>query len=174
MWSTNAKCLFRWFRSVHQMEQTLRFRPTRILGTSFEGGPLWLVWSYTFRSVGSKCPFPFKKIVVLTIVFLYPAYKRNNQTCGGLGRVCTTGVYLPLSPWNLLNFKPEFLLNGECPMLLFVDPSTIVSQSGIGFCNSWSCDQLSVNTRFVWERQLLPLCHSWVVFHTISCKFWNF
>ena len=24
---------------------------------------------------------------------LYPAYKNNNQTCGGLGRVCATGMY---------------------------------------------------------------------------------
>ena len=31
-----------------------RFGPTGIFGTSFEGGPLWPVWS--FRSVGPKCP----------------------------------------------------------------------------------------------------------------------
>ena len=39
-----------------------RFGPTEIFGTSFEGGPLWLVWS--FQSVRPKCPFPFDKIVV--------------------------------------------------------------------------------------------------------------
>ena len=32
------------------------------------------------------------KIVVLSTVLLYPAYKNNNQTRGGLGRVCATGM----------------------------------------------------------------------------------
>ena len=68
-----------------------RFGPTGIFGTSFEGGPLWPVWS--FRSVGPKCPFPFDKIVVPSTALLYPAYKNNNQTRGGLGRVCATGMY---------------------------------------------------------------------------------
>ena len=45
------------------------------------------------RSVGPKCPFPFDKIVVPSPALLYPAYKNNNQTCGGLGRVCATGMY---------------------------------------------------------------------------------
>ena len=67
------------------------FGPTQIFWTSFEGGPLWPVWS--FRSVGPKCPFPFDKIVVPSPALLYPAYKNNNQTCGGLGRVCATGMY---------------------------------------------------------------------------------
>ena len=50
-----------------------RFGPTGIFGTSFEGGPLWLVWS--FRLVGPKCRFPFAKIVVPSTALFYPAYK---------------------------------------------------------------------------------------------------
>ena len=50
-----------------------RFGPTGIFGTSFEGGPLWAVWS--FQSVGPKCPFPFAKIVVPSTALFYPAYK---------------------------------------------------------------------------------------------------
>ena len=53
--------------------------------------PFWPVWS--FRSVGPKCPFPFDKIVVPSTALLYPAYKNNNQTRGGLDRVCATGMY---------------------------------------------------------------------------------
>ena len=45
------------------------------------------------RSVGPKCPFPLDKIVVPSPALLYPAYKNNNKTCGGLGRVCATGMY---------------------------------------------------------------------------------
>ena len=48
------------------MEQ---FGPTEISGTSFEGGLLWPVWS--FRSVGSTCPFPFDKIFVPSTPLLY-------------------------------------------------------------------------------------------------------
>ena len=36
---------------------------------------------------------PFDKIVVPSTALLYPAYKNNNQTRGGLGRVCATGMY---------------------------------------------------------------------------------
>ena len=45
------------------------------------------------RSDGPKCPFPFDKIAVPSTALLYPAYKNNNQTRGGLGRVCATGMY---------------------------------------------------------------------------------
>ena len=44
-----------------------------------------------------------------------PAYKNNNQTRSGLGRVCATGMYHPLGTWNFRNFKLEFLLNRKRP-----------------------------------------------------------
>ena len=50
----------------------------------------------SFRSVGPKCPFPFDKIVFSSTALLRPAYiayKYNNQTRGGLGRVCAAGIY---------------------------------------------------------------------------------
>ena len=55
--------------------------------SGFEGGPLWPVWS--FWLVKPTCPFPFDKTALL-----YPTYKNNNQTRGGLDRVCATGKYL--------------------------------------------------------------------------------
>ena len=97
MWRVNGRLpfnpKFRTFRLVHQMERTISiwwFGPTGIFGTSFEGGPLWLV--RLSRSVGRKCPFPFDKNVVPSTSFLCPSYK-NYQTRGGLGRVCVTGMY---------------------------------------------------------------------------------
>ena len=69
---------FRIFDWYNKWNGPFRFRLTGIFGTSFEGGPLWPVWS--FRSVGPKCPFPFDKIVVPSTAVLYPAYKNNNQT----------------------------------------------------------------------------------------------
>ena len=55
-----------------------RFGLTGIFGTSFEGGPLWPLWS--FRSVGPKCPFPFAKIVVPSTALFYPAYKGSHTS----------------------------------------------------------------------------------------------
>ena len=49
-----------------------RFGPTGIFGTSLVKVP--------------KCPFPFDSTTLL-----YPAYKDNNQTRGGLGR-CAIGM----------------------------------------------------------------------------------
>ena len=54
------------------------FGPTGIFRTRFEGGPLWMVWS--FQSVGLKSPFPFDEIVVASTALLFPAYKNNNWT----------------------------------------------------------------------------------------------
>ena len=70
---------------------SFRFSPTGIFRTSFEGGPNWPVWS--FQSVGPICPLSFDKIVVPSTPLLYSAYKNNNQTRGGLDRVCPTGMY---------------------------------------------------------------------------------
>ena len=62
-----------------------------------------------------KWPFPFNKIVVPSTALLYPAYKNNNQTRGGLGRVCATGMYRSISE---ISCKPEFFFNGTRPWLL--------------------------------------------------------
>ena len=70
--STQKSGNFGWFI---KWNGPFRFGPTGILGTSFEGGPLWPVWS--FRSVGPKCRFPFAKIVVPSTALFYPAYKNK-------------------------------------------------------------------------------------------------
>ena len=67
-----------------------------------------LIWS-----VGPKCPLPFAKLIFPRTTDLYPAYKHDNQTRGGFGLVCATGMYLPLGKWFFRNFKQEFLLNGK-------------------------------------------------------------
>ena len=75
-----------------------RFGPNGIFGTTFEGAPLWRVWS--FWSLGPKLLSPEYRSLV-------PYYKKNNnQTRGGLGRVCATGIYRSIShmaagaPWQ--------------------------------------------------------------------------
>ena len=58
-----------------------------------------------FRSEGPKCPFLFDKIVVPSTSLLYPAYKNNNQTRGGLGRVCTTVMYRSIGHVEFSKFQ---------------------------------------------------------------------
>ena len=64
-----------------------------IFETTFEGGPLDRSAHFRNQSVWQKCQLPFDKTVVLSAALLNPAYKNNNQTRGGLGRVCATGMY---------------------------------------------------------------------------------
>ena len=83
------------------------------IGTSFKGGPLWPVCS--FLSVGPKCPFPFDKIVVHSAALLHPAYKNNNQTRGGLGRVCPTGMYSSIGHVKFLKFQTGIFVEWKAP-----------------------------------------------------------
>ena len=90
-----------------------RFGPTGIFGTSFEGGPLWPIGS--FRSVGPKCPFPFGRIVVNSAALLYPAYKNNNQTRDGAGRVCATGMYSSTGHVKFPKFQTGIFVEWKAP-----------------------------------------------------------
>ena len=54
------------------------------------------------------CPSTFDKIVVPSTALLYPSYKNNNQTRGGLGRVCATGMYRSNSEISNRNFFVEW------------------------------------------------------------------
>ena len=72
-----------------------------------------LVWS--FQLVRPKCPFQFDKIVVLSTALLYPAYKNNNQTCGGLGRVCATGMYHSIGHVEFPKFQTRIFIEWKAP-----------------------------------------------------------
>ena len=77
---------FRKFRLEIKWNGSFWFGPTGIFGTTFDR-------SAHFRQIGLKDPFPFDKIIVPSATFLHPSYKNNNQTPGGLGPVCATGMY---------------------------------------------------------------------------------
>ena len=98
---------------------SFRFGPTGIFGTSFESGPLWPV--RLSRSVGPKCPFPFDKFIVPSTALSYRAYKNNNQTRGGLGRVCVTGMYRSIGHVEF----PKFQTGMESALYFHVSRSWI-------------------------------------------------
>ena len=99
--STQNSGNFGWYIKSNR---PFRFGLTRIFRTS--GGPLWLVRS--FRSLGPKSPFQFDKIVVPSTSFLFPAYENNNQTHGGLGWVCATGMYHSIGHMKFPKFQTRF------------------------------------------------------------------
>ena len=62
-----------------------------------------------------KCPFSFDKSVVLSTTLLYPAYKNNNQTRGGLGRVCATGIYRSIVQVEFPKFQTGIFVEWKAP-----------------------------------------------------------
>ena len=64
-----------------------------------------------------KQPFPFDKIVVPSAALLYPAYKNNNQTRGGLGRVCAAGMYRSIGHVTFPKFQTGIFVEWKAPLV---------------------------------------------------------
>ena len=92
------------------MERTVSVRFDR----NIMGPPLKPVCS--FRLVGPKCPLPFDKIVIPSSALLYPAYTNNNQTRGGLGQVCVTGMYLSVGHVKFPKFQTGIFVEWKSPL----------------------------------------------------------
>ena len=121
--STQNSGNFGWYIKSNR---PFRFGLTRIFRT-VSGGPLWLVRS--FRSFGPKSPFQFDKIVVPSTSFLFPAYENNNQTHGGLGWVCATGMYHSIGHMKFLKFQTRFF-----PLTF---PISLSVQDQLRFLGDW-------------------------------------
>ena len=97
--------------------------PEISVGTSkFDGTEQsnWNIWEELWRwssltglsfwSVGLKSLFPFDKIVVPNTTLLYLAYKNDNQTRGGLGWVCATGMYRSIGHVEFPKFQTRIFV----------------------------------------------------------------
>ena len=84
---------FRKFRLVHQVERTIA-----------ECGPALKVVHF----------------VVPSTALLYPAFKNNNQTRGGLGRVCATGMYRSIWHVEFPKFQSGIFVDWKAPFLSLV------------------------------------------------------
>ena len=51
---------------------------------------------------------------------LYPAFKNNNQTRGGLGRVCATGMYRSIGHVEFPKFQTGIFVDWKVPFLSLV------------------------------------------------------
>ena len=75
----------------NQMERTISVRSDRNLWSTLTGYVISVVRTEMSPSV----------IVVPSTALLYPAFKNNNQTRGGFGRVFATGMYRSIGHvWN--------------------------------------------------------------------------
>ena len=106
------------FGKKSKLNRPFWFGPTGIFGTTFEGGPLWLVQLSLL--VGLKCPFSFDIIVVSSSTLLHPAYENNNQTHLGLGWVCATGRYCSIEQVEFVKFQSGINIEWQAPTICFV------------------------------------------------------
>ena len=53
--------------------------------------------------------------VVPSTALLYPAYKNNNQTRGGLGRVWAAGMYRPVRQVEFPKFRTGIFVEWKAP-----------------------------------------------------------
>ena len=96
-------------------------------------------------------PFHFDKIVFPTTALLYPPYKDNNQTRGGLGRVCTNGMYRSIGHLGTYRIFVEW----KAPEMSNFD-SPLTYQVRLG--NAPSLDPSKRKfLSFVWPSWLQPL-----------------
>ena len=92
---------------VHQMERTISVWSDRNIRDH-----LWRWSTYLGRSDRN----------VPSTVVSYPAYKNNNQTCGGLGLVCVTRVYHSIGHVEFPKFQTGIFVEWKAACI-----STLVS-----------------------------------------------
>ena len=98
------------------MERTVSVRFDR----NIMGPPLKVVHfdlSAHFGWLDRNVPLlPFDKIVIPSSALLYPAYTNNNQTWGGLGQVCVTGMYLSVGHVKFPKFQTGIFVECKSPL----------------------------------------------------------
>lgn len=136
---------------------------TRIFRSSFEDGPLWLVWS--FWSVGLKCPFSISQNCCPqnhSFVSCLQEQWANMQWLGS--GLCNWNVHnctVPLGTWNLRNFKLEFLSIGKRPP----------SYCAISYLNVRKRATSRDKYKFSIRRPVTTLCRSQKIISLQSIKF---
>ena len=68
-------------------------------------------------------PFHVTKLLSPVPTFFYPAYKNNNQTRGGLGGVCATGMYRSIRHVELPKFQTWIFVEWKACLLYQVPVS---------------------------------------------------
>ena len=93
---------------------------------------------------------------------LYPAYKNNNQTRGGLGRVCATGMYFPIRQVEFPKFRTGIFVEWKAPKVIICRLSTTFGRS---------LQQLAMVSEWIRELQNLTTLKGAV--SRLSCSFFN-
>ena len=116
------------FQLVHQVEWTNG--PNGLVLPEYSKPPWKLVhfvWLGYLGQWDGKCPFPFDQITAPSTALLSPAYKINNQTSGGLGRVCaTTPLHVHV---ELLKFLTTIFVAWKAPKVLSMTKMSLPMRS---------------------------------------------
>ena len=123
---------------VYQMEQTISVCSNQNIRDQ-----LWRLSTLTGQVISvdqTDGPFPFDKIVVPRTALLYPAYKNNNQTRGGLDRVCATGMYRSIGHVELPKLQTGISVERKAPcnyQLTAQIPNNRCGYTGHFYCPKW-------------------------------------
>ena len=117
------------------------FGPTRIFGTSFEGGPLWLVWSFwPDRNV----PFHSTKLL-FSVALFYILLTRTITKCAVTWvRSVQTECTMPLGMWMSKVSNWNFCWMESTPNPPFAAKSSIPQLCITIFCNSLNLNKVQV------------------------------
>ena len=114
--SISKKLLIKIFVNIEikRQRRPFSFILTKIFETSFEGGPLWLVW--LFGRSDQNVPFNLTKL--LSSVLLFCILLTRTITKCPVAWVGSVQAECRRSTWHMkfLKFQTKFLLNGKHPL----------------------------------------------------------
>ena len=112
--STQNSRNFSWYMYI-KWNGSIWFCPAGIFGTSCEGAPLWLVWS--FRLVGWKCPFPLDKLSPPVPLFCILLFRTITKRAEAWVR-SVPGMYRSTGHVKFPKFQTGIFVEWKAPCIL--------------------------------------------------------
>ena len=75
-------------------------------------------WAGYLGRSDQNVPFHLTKLLFpVPLILLYPTYNKNNQTRGGLGRVCANGMYSSIGHVEFPKFQTGIFVEWKAPIV---------------------------------------------------------
>ena len=92
--------------------------------------------------------------------FLYPSYKNNNQTGGGLGRVYATGMYRSIGHVDFPKFQTGIYVEWKVLLIYRVNKSKPVSQVFVSEQSATTLPRTRENIAKTGFCKVVTVCHA--------------
>ena len=92
--------------------------------------------------------------------FLYPSYKNNNQTGGGLGRVYATGMYRSIGHVDFPKFQTGICVEWKVLLIYRVNKSKPVSQVFVSEQSATTLPRTRENIAKTGFCKVVTVCHA--------------